>query len=164
MKKLFCILIVLLLLSLNITSCGITVHRPEVKEGKFDVSITYEVNGEVKTLDLVYICEYDGIAMTAEGTYYRKWNGNFVGYADGDVIPVLETEGGKVALCILIYPEYFMGEPDYIDDFSPVVLTNYIYYEDGSEMIIDDQELIAEEYGVKVIGCEYSKPIENGFN
>jgi hypothetical protein len=57
-----------------------------------------------------------------------------------------------------------MGEPDYIDDFSPVVLTNYIYYEDGNEMIIDDQELIAEKYGVKVIGCAYSEPIENSFN
>ena len=45
-----------------------------------------------------------------------------------------------------------------------VVLINYIYYEDGNEMIIDDQELIAEEYGVKVIGCEYSEPIENSFN
>ena len=31
-------------------------------------------------------------------------------------------------------------------------------------MIIDDQELIADECGVKVIGCEYSEPIENSFN
>jgi hypothetical protein len=164
MKKSICILIVLVILSLSLTSCGLTVPRPEVKEGEFDVSITYEVNGEVKTLDLVYVCEYNGIALTLEGTYCRDWNGNFVGYDDGDVIPVLETAGGKVALCVLIYPEYFMGEPDYIDDFSPVVLTNYIYYEDGNEMIIDDQELIAEKYGVKVIGCAYSEPIENSFN
>ena len=163
MKKLICILIVLMLLLLSFTSCGLTVPRPEVKKGEFDVAITYEVNGEAKTLDLVYVCEYDRVAWTLEGTYYRAWNGDFVGYDDGDVIPVLETEGGKVALCILIYPEYFMGEPDYID-FSPIVLTNYIYYEDGSEMIIDDQELIAEEYGVKVIGCEYSEPIKNTFN
>ena len=164
MKKSICALIVLLLISLSLTSCGITVPHPEVKEGEFDVSITYEVNGEVKTLDLVYICEYDRVSWTLEGTSYRVWNGNFVGYDDGEVIPVLETESGKVALCVLIYPEYFMGEPDYIDGFSPVVLTNYIYYEDGNEMIIDDQELIAEEYGVKVIGCEYSEPIENNFN
>ena len=163
MKKSICVLIVLLLISLSLTSCGITLPHPEVKEGEFDVSITYEVNGEVKTLDLVYVCEYDRVAWTLEGTCYRAWNGNFVGYDDGDVIPVLETEGGKVALCVLIYPEYFMGEPDYID-FSPIVLTNYIYYEDGNEMIIDDQELIAEEYGVKVIGCKYSEPIENSFN
>ena len=165
MKKSICILIVLLLLSFSLTSCGLTVPRPEVKEGEFDVSITYEVNGEVKTLDLVYVCKYNGVALTPEGTYYRDWNGHFDGYEDGDVVPVLETAGGgKVALCVLIYPEYFMGEPDYIDDFSPVVLTNYIYYEDGNEMIIDDQELIAEEYGVKVIGCKYGEPIENSFN
>ena len=31
-------------------------------------------------------------------------------------------------------------------------------------MIIDDQELIADECGVKVIGCEYREPIENSFN
>ena len=164
MKRIFCVLVFILMLVGMLTSCGLTVPRPEVKEGEFDVAITYEVNGEVKTLDLVYVCEYDRVAWTLEGTCYRAWKGNFVGYDDGDVIPVLETEGGKVALCILIYPEYFMGEPDYIDDFFPVVLTNYIYYEDGNEMIIDDQELIAEEYGVKVIGCEYSEPIENSFN
>ena len=164
MKRIIGFLLLTVMLASILTSCGPTVPRPEVKEGEFDVAITYEVNGEVKTLDLVYVCEYKRVARTLEGTYYREWKGNFVGYDDGDVIPVLETEGGKVALCVLIYPEYFMGEPDYIDDFSPVVLTNYIYYEDGNEMIIDDQELIAEEYGVKVIGCKYSEPIENSFN
>ena len=164
MKKTICILIVLSLLPLSLTSCGPTLPSPEVTKGEFDVAITYEVNGEVKTLDLVYVCEYDRVAWTLEGTSYRAWNGNFVGYDDGDVIQVLETEEGKVALCVLIYPEYFMGEPDYTDDFSPIVLTNYIYYEDGCEMIIDDQELIAKDYGVKVIGCEYSKPIENSFH
>ena len=165
MKKSICVLIVLLLISLSLTSCGITVPHPEVKEGEFDVSITYEVNGEVKTLDLVYICEFDGVDLTIDGARYRAWRGHFDGYEEGAVIEVLETEdGGKIALCFLIYPEYFMGEPDYVLDFYPHVLTNYIYYEDGNEMIIDDQELIAEEYGVKVIGCEYSEPIENNFN
>jgi hypothetical protein len=56
-----------------------------------------------------------------------------------------------------------MGEPDYATDFYPHVLTNYIYYEDGVEFIDDDQELIAESYGVKIIGCEYDTPIENEF-
>lgn len=163
MKKRIFILTVLLLLSLSLMGCGLTLPRPEVREGEFDVSIKYEVNGEAKTLDLVYVCEFDRIARTLEGTSYRAWKGNFVGYGEGDVIPLFETDGGKVALCVLIYPEYFMGEPDYTDDFAPVVLTNYIYYEDGSEMIIDDQELIAEKYGVKVIGCEYGEPIENSF-
>ena len=164
MRKLLSALLLAGMFLCMLIGCGSTMPEPEVKEGEFDVTITYEVNGEVKTLDLVYVCKYDRVAWTLEGTRYRAWNGNFVGYDDGEVIPVLETEGGKVALSVLIYPEYFMGEPDYIDDFAPVVLTNYIYYEDGNEMIIDDRELIAEEYGVKVIGCEHSKPIKNSFN
>ena len=116
MRKLLSALLLAGMFLCMLTGCGSTVPRPEVKEGEFDVTITYEVNGEVKTLDLVYVCEYDRVAWTLEGTRYRAWNGNFVGY------------------------------------------------EDGNEMIIDDQEFIAEEYGVKVIGCEYSKPIKNSFN
>ena len=152
------------MLAVMLSGCGLTVPRPEVKEGEFDVSVVYEVNGEVKTLDLVYICEYDGVAWTLEGTHYRSWNGHFDGYEDGEVIEVLKTEdGGKIALCIMIYPEYFMGEPDFIDDFYPFVLINHIYYEDGNEMIDDDQELIAEEYGVRFISIDYDEPIENTF-
>ena len=162
MKKIFFVLI--LLISLSLTGCGMSVPRPEVKEGEFDVSVTYEVTGEVKTLDLVYICEYDGVDWTIDGTRYRAWNGHFDGYDDGAVIEVSETDdGGKIALCFLIYPEYFMGEPDYALDFYPHVLANHIYYEDGIEMIDDDQDLIAEDYGVKIINCEYDTPIENEF-
>ena len=163
MKKSLCLFLALLLLSLCLTGCGVTVPEPDIKEGEFDVSVTYEVNGEVKTLDLVYICEYDGVDLTLDGTSYRAWNGHFDGYEEGALIEVSEVEGGKIALFFLIYPEYFMGEPDYATDFYPHVLTNYIYYEDGVEMIEDDQELIAESYGVKIIGCEYDTPIENEF-
>ena len=162
MKKLLCVFLAFFLFSL--TGCGLTLPRPDIKEGKFDVSVTYEVNGEIKTLDLVYICEYEGVNLSLDGTRYRAWNGHFDGYEDGEVIEVSEIDSGKIALCFLIYPEYFMGEPDYAIDFYPQVLTNYIYYEDGNEMIINDQELIFEDYGVKVIDCKYSEPIENSFN
>ena len=163
MKRSLCIFVVLLLL-LGLTGCGLIPSRPEVKEGEFDVSVTYEVNGEIKTLDLVYVCEYDGIGWTLEGTNYRAWSGHFVGYEDGDVIEVLTTEdGGKIALCFLIYPEYFMGEPDYATDFYPHVKTNHIYYENGEEMIDDDQELIEEDYGVRIISIDHDEPIENSF-
>ena len=102
--------------------------------------------------------------MTVDGTSYRAWNGHFKGYEDGEIIEVCKTDnGGKVALSFLVYPEYFMGEPDYADDFYPRALTNFIYYEDGIEMIDDDQTVIAEKHGVKVINIEYDEPIENTF-
>ena len=73
MKKSLCLFLALLVLSLCLTGCGVTVPEPDIKEGEFDVSVTYEVNGEVKTLDLVYICEYDGVDLTLDGTSYRAW-------------------------------------------------------------------------------------------
>ena len=84
MKKIICLLIALLLFSLGLTSCGLTMPRPEVKEGQFDESVTYEVGGETKTLDLVYVCKYDGVKMMPEGTRHRAWNEYFEGYEDGN--------------------------------------------------------------------------------
>ena len=164
MKRIVAFLLLTGLFAMMLAGCGLTVPRPEVKEGEFDVSVTYEVNGETKILDLVYVCQYNGVGWTVEGTSYRSWNGHFKGYEDGAVIDVCETEdGGKIQLCFLIYAEYFMGEPEYLNDFYPTVRTERIYYEDGVEMIDDDQERIAEDYGVRIISCEYDAPVENEF-
>ena len=163
MKKTICLLMALLLL-LGLTSCGAAVLRPEVKEGEFDVSVTYEVGGEAKTLDLVYVCEYDGVKMTLEGTRYRAWNGHFEGYEDGEVIDILEADdGSRMVLSFLIYAEYFMGEPDCVD-FYPEVSIERIYFEDGIEMIDYDEELIAKDFGVRIVSIDYDDPIKNTFN
>ena len=152
-----------LLLLLGLTSCGASLLRPEVKEGEFNVSVTYEVGGEIKTLALVYVCEYDGVKMTLEGTRYRAWNGHFEGYEDGEVIDILEAnDGSRIVLNFLIYAEYFMGEPESID-FYPEARTERIYFEDGIEMIDYDEELITEEYGVRIISINYEEPIKNTF-
>ena len=164
MKKIFTAFIVLLLFSVCLTSCGLTMPRPEVKEGEFDVSVTYEVGGETKTLALVYVCEYDGVKMTLEGTRYRNWNGHFEGYKDGDVIDIFEADdGSRIVLSLLIYAEYFMGDPDYVD-FYPEAKTERIYFEDGIEMIDYDEERITENYGVRIIDINYDEPIENTFD
>ena len=163
MKKTICLLMALLLL-LGLTSCGASLPRPEVKEGEFNVSVTYEVGGETKTLALVYVCEYDGVKMTLEGTRYRAWNGHFEGYEDGEVISILEADdGSRIVLNFLIYAEYFMGEPE-STDFYPEARTERIYFEDGIEMIDYDEELITEDYGVRIIGIDYDDPIKNTFD
>ena len=164
MRKSLCFLIASLLLSLCLTSCGLTMPRPEVQEGQFDVSVTYEVGGETKTLDLVYVCDYDGVKMSLEGTRYRAWNGHFEGYEDGDVIEILKTDdGSRIVLNISVYAEYFMGEPE-STDFYPEARIERIYFEDGIEMIDYDEELITEEYGIRIISIDYDEPIENSFD
>ena len=167
MKKLLGLLIATVALSLGLMSCIPNLPPPEIKDGLFNVSVTYEVNGEIRTLDCVYVCKYEGIKLTVDGVYYRRWRGYFEDEElSGDTFLVHTTDdGGEILLCFLIYPEYFMGEPDYAEDFYPHVVPNLIYYEDDGETISEmyhDSELISG-YGVRIIGIEYDDPIENSF-
>ena len=164
MKRIIGALLLAAMLSVMLAGCGLGLPRPEVKKSEFNISVTYEAGGEHKTLDLVYVCEYDGVKMSLEGTWYRAWNGHFEGYEDGDVIDIFEADdGSRIVLSFLIYAEYFMGEPDSVD-FYPEVKTERIYFEDGIEMIDNDQELIARDFGVRIISIDYDEPIENTFS
>ena len=50
------------MLSALLAGCGLEVPRPEIKEGEFDFIVTYEYNGEIKTVSGVYVCEFSGIS------------------------------------------------------------------------------------------------------
>ena len=42
------------------TGCSGLTSGPEVEKGEFDFSVTYEFEGETKTVSGVYVCEYEG--------------------------------------------------------------------------------------------------------
>lgn len=160
MKKTISVLIFIFVILSALTSCGITVPRPEIKEGRFNISVTYEHNGEIKTSKSVYICEYDGINwFNINGDPCVIWKESFEGdIKDGGVLPICNTDdGGELYISLLLYPEYFMGDPEYAD-FDPIVSAEIFY----SDRQINDAEIIAE-YGVKLIGYECDKPIENTY-
>lgn len=158
MKKLFCIFIILLLLCS--TSCSFNVPSPAVKAGRFNISVTYEHNSEIKTASGVYVCEYDGIIWyNVNRDPFVNWKESFEGdIKDGGVIPICHTDdGGEIFISLLLYPEYFMGNPEYAD-YTPTIRAK-LFYDDEQ---IDDANVIAE-YGVKLINYEYDEPIENSF-
>ena len=159
MKKISIVVTLLLLLSLSLTGCALDVPRPEVKEGRFNISVTYEHDGELKEASAVYVCEYKGIAWTLEAQPYVNWKESFEGdITDGYVIPICNTDdGGEILISFLLRPEYFMGDPEYADHI-PTVKAELLYEDDQ----IDDPEIIAE-YGVRLISYEYDEPIENSF-
>ena len=159
MKKIF-IVIIALLLSIGITGCGANVPRPEVKEGRFNITVNYEHNGENKTVSGVYVCEYDGVIWyNVNGDPFVSWKEKFEGdIQDGGIIPICNTDdGGEIFISLLMYPEYFMGDPEHAES-TPIVRAE-IFYDDRQ---IDDADVIAE-YGVKLIDCKYDKPIENTY-
>ena len=160
MKKIFVAIIALLLLSIGLTSCGFGVPRPEVKEGRFNITVIYEYNGEVKEASGVYVCEYDGVNWwDINADPYANWKESYEGdIQDGGIIPICNTDdGGKIFISLLMYPEYFMGDPEGADR-TPIIRVE-LWYPDEQ---IDDVERIAE-LGVRLINYEYDDPIENTF-
>lgn len=160
MRRFFLVSILILMLTTMITGCGGDVPKPEVKEGRFNISVTYEHNGEMKTLSGVYVCEYDGVVWyDVNRDPFVNWKESFEGdIKDGGIIPICNTDdGGEIFISLLLYPEYFMGDPDYAE-YTPNVRAE-LFYDDEQ---IDDAEIIAE-YGVKLISYECDEPIENSF-
>ena len=158
--KIFISLIFTLVLLFSLASCGADVPRPEIKEGRFNVSVTYEHGGETKTVSGVYLCEYDGIdwyGVNSEPSVIWK-EGYEGGIEDGGIIPICNTDdGGEIFISLLMYPEYFMGDPEYANA-APTVRAELWYSDEQT----DDAERIAE-YGVRLIGYECDAPIKNTY-
>lgn len=166
MKKIFCAAIMLLLLVSAITGCAPDLPRPEVKEGSFNISVTYEHDGEIKVASAVYTCKYRGVAWTMEASPYINWKTSIEGDLNEEAtFSVCTTDdGGEIVIALLLYPEYFMGDPAWTD-YEPLYDVGIYYYaEDGTvKESSTDPELVAE-YGVKLISVEYDKPIENTYS
>ena len=159
MKKLSVAFFLIFVILSALTGCGITKPRPEIKEGRFDISVTYEHNGEMKTLSGVYVCEYDGVVWyNVNGDAFVNWKTHFEGELNADSIPVCTTDdGGEIFISLLLYPEYFMGDPDYAE-YTPLVRAE-LWYPDAQTV---DADVIAE-HGVKLIGYQCDAPIENSY-
>ena len=160
MKKVFLSFVLTFLLLLSFTSCATKVPRPEIKEGRFNISITYEYNGEIKTASGVYVCEYDNVVWyNVNRDPFVNWKESYEGdIKAGGIIPICNTDdGGEIIISLLLYPEYFMGDPEGAKN-TPIIRAE-LWYPDEQ---IDDAELIAE-YGVRLISFEYDDPIENTF-
>jgi hypothetical protein len=160
MKKIFVATAALLLFSIILTSCGANVPRPEIKEGRFNISVTYEHNGEIKTVSGVYVCEYEGVNWwDINADPYANWKGSYEGdIQDSGIIPICNTDDdGEIFISLLMYPEYFMGDPEYAN-YTPLIRAELWYPDEQT----DDIERIAE-HGVKLISYEYDEPIENSY-
>ena len=167
MKKLLSVLALLLILSLGLTSCGLTVPRPEIKKGEFNFSITYEVYGEEKTFSAVYVCEFDGTSWSLDGGYSRDWKawteGDYTGETYSAIVGTTE-DGGSIILFFGIYPEYFMN--DQTGDRGvpePSIYVAYPENEHGEIAIVNIPEEVEALCGAKIISSSYDAPIENTF-
>ena len=164
MKRIFCIILVVFILTATITGCGLDVPRPEIKSGEFDFSVTYEYCGEIKTVSGVYVCEFDGIDWVLDGGYHRVWSGYVKdGTTEERIRLGVAENGGEVDLELFFDPDRFMGDYYSEDDepFAPYVSVKVV--DDEGMYFENDADRIFELYGARVIDYEYEEPIENTF-
>ena len=133
---------------------------PEVKYAEFPFEIVYEIDGEIVTVNDVYVCEYAGIIMNENGKY-RTWKGYVKSTGDENVL--LFEDEDRWMYCGVGSPKHYMGDPvKYDGEMEPNIYDvdkekftlEYEYRE------IDD---LLEEYKIKLISWKLSEPIENSF-
>ena len=164
MKKLFVTVALVLALVFVLSGCGLTVPRPEVKDGEFNFKVWYEFNGEIKSVSGVYVCEYAGTSWALDGGYSRDWTGYIQGADDNDHILLDVVEGGdEVILVLNLRPDYFMDDFnfDLYEIPAPYIMIKD-YTEEGVRFLHDPID-VERDYKAKVINYEYASPIENTF-
>lgn len=141
---------------------GSIAKKPVVTEKDFAFSITYELNGETKTIQDIYSVHYDGNSGYAD-TKSRIYVGKIGNMSEGTTSYVIQggDTGERLVLFTNFYADYMMGDSDgdYFDEspFEPE-----IFYYDSEEIEYSDEDVLLEK-GVKLISWEYPTPIENSF-
>ena len=164
-QKLFIVTLLMIVMTMLFSGCAVKLEVPKVKEGRFDFSITYEVQGEVKTYEGVYVCKYEGAYVMING-YGRNWTG-YVENADNNFeFPVQENDEGIIYITFGFSPSYFMAEPDFEEGgFAvPEPAIYLVYHSDDPNTSVEDSSLdFMAEYGIRIISYDYPDPIENEY-
>ena len=161
--KLSICVVLLTMFTSFLSGCAAVVLLPKVKEGRFNFSVTYEINGEEKTYSGVYVCKYNGAYKTLVGKGVN-WEGYVENGEENVLIPIHENEDGIIYIDLYFVPEYFMDDPDAIlyDVPAPVL---YMVYHSGNpdESSYATEEEVIAKYNVRIISYDYADPIENTF-
>ena len=142
-------------------------EESEITYGEFPFRITYELKGEVKVIEDVVICEYDGIEDLGTAGKKRKWKSYLE--SGNERVSLLKEDDSLEFYFNYGAPENYMGDNQsrrygeglYYDlSYIPFIKKdNGIQLEDSGMK----SEEVWEKYGLRIIEWEYSMPIQNSF-
>ena len=149
-------------LILAVASCFLTgiLKEPVIREHDFAYSVTYRLDGEVKTYEGSFQCRFDGFDRSDDPTL-RQYVG--VHTKDGSVLDsfyftVAEKDGVELSIVTDLDAAYLMGDPDKYEYVSG--------NEDPYLEAIDAEGCgveVSDIFDVEIISWEYPTPIENSF-
>ena len=171
LPTIFLVLTIIAYIASTLIFCYTT--KPEISEGEFPFSITYEYNGETTTLSGVYKCEFAS-SHTIFGIHERYWSGESIIEYDGEYdTPNIIYRDDTMSLSVHehMIAGYFMGDPlhkDSYTDYGYSVPSPYVeYYDYVNDIYIveeDYEDVLPEELDFKIIDYTYAEPIENSFS
>ena len=164
MKRAFSIVLIFVMLACMLTACDDDVPQPEITKAEFNFTVTYEFNGEVKTISGVYVCEYSGMSWAIDGGWGRDWTGYMKDGTATDMINIGTTkQGDPVELNLAFYPDYFMGDFTEGVNEAPVPYISVKMVDDEGMWYMYMPDEVEEYCGAKIISYEYDEPIKNTF-
>lgn len=93
------------------------IQKPEIKVGEFDFQLTYEIDGETKTIEGTYVCGFDGIDRSFQGAS-RQWIGYIKDHDDSTCYLLKTIDKGDIKVELDFAPDYFMSAPDFADAYD----------------------------------------------
>ena len=163
----------------------LNVPEPEIKYGEFPCALTYEVDGEIKTIEDIIVCEFDGFKVVGEAGKYRKWkistskNTSIQGDGEEDTLLItlldLSKENKYDEFGHKILELYFYGGnghhymSDFLGDHNRDEQDfDYVSYRyETAEGSIGHSSISADEayekYKIRLISWKASSPIKNEF-
>ena len=156
------IIIITIGMIVAVVSCFLTgiMKEPVIKEHDFEYSVTYKLDGEVKTYEGIFKCSFAGYEGHDDPTF-REYVGVYT--KNGDIsnsisFTVAQKDGAELSIVTDLDAAYLMGDPD-----------KYQYVSGNKDPYLEavDQEgygvEVSDLFDAEIISWEYPEPIENSF-
>lgn len=133
------------------------VMTPAVTEHTFPYSVTYQLNGETKTLEGVYQCTYEGFTQ-GQNPRDRYYTGETISAQPNTIA---EIDGARLYIVTQFNDCYLMNDTknrSYESSLAEPYLESVD--KEGCEILPEDRP---REFAAEIVSWEYPQPVENAF-
>ena len=137
---------------------------PTVTKQDFDFSITYKLDGEIKTLNGAYSSRFTGFGANGVDPLCRYYEGTYKveGETDGDrCFTIAEKDGYTLYIVALLNDSYLFGDVEN-DSYESGHEEPTLEAEDKEYNQYDETNL-PDVFDAEIVSFQYPEPIENTF-
>ena len=152
-----------LVLSLAVCLFANIILTPTVTEHDFHYSVTYQLNGEIKTLEGIYRCRLDTQNENTEPGD-RYYTGEYIVNGQttlSHTYTIAQKDGAELYIVTLFNECYLMGDTKDMD-YAPFLEDPYLEALDEEGIPYSETDM-PSEFTAEIIRWEYPEPIENTF-